>query len=110
LAFSRLGPGGVLVLEAVNPLCLLTYASFYGDLTRVAPVPPPALQWLAESCGFVSVGVEYAGPVPEEDKFRPLPDSAGEEVEVEAFNRGVAAANELLFGFQGYVLTAQKPG
>lgn len=109
LAFSRLGPGGVLVLEAVNPLCLLTHASFYGDLTRVAPVPPLALQWLAESCGFVSVGVEYAGPAPDEDKLRRLPESAGDEVAVDAFNRGVAAANELLFGFQAYVLTAQKP-
>lgn len=110
LAFSRLRPGGVLLLEAVNPLCLLTYAGFYADLTRVAPAPPLALQWLAESCGFVSVGVEYAGPVPEERKLMLLPKSAGEEVEVDAFNRGVAAANELLFGFQEYVLTAHKPG
>jgi SAM-dependent methyltransferase len=108
LAFSRLGPGGLLVLEAVNPSCLLTYAGFYGDLTRVAAVPPLALKWLAESCGFVSVGVEYAGPVPEAEKLRPLPDSAGEGA-VEAFNRGVAAANDLLFGFRAYVLTAQKP-
>ena len=110
LAFSRLRPTGVLLLEAVNPLCLLTYAGFYGDFTRVAPVPPLALQWLAESCGFVSVGVEYACPVPEERKLRPLPESAGEGAEVEAFNRGVAAANELLFGFQEYALIGSQAG
>jgi SAM-dependent methyltransferase len=110
LAFGRLRPGGVLVLETVNPMCLLTYASFYGDFTDVAPVPPLALQWLAESCGFASVEIEYASPVPAERKLRPLPASAGEAAEVEAFNRGLDAANELLFGFQEYALFARKPG
>lgn len=65
LAFSRLRPNGVLVLEAIDP------------------VPALALQWLAESVGFASVEIEYASPVPEEQK---------------------------LFGFQEYALTAYKPG
>jgi hypothetical protein len=91
-------------------MCLSAYAGFYEDLTRVAPVPSLALQWLAESVGFVSVELEYASPVAEERKMTPLPASAGEGAEVEAFNRGVAAANELLFGFQEYALTAEKPG
>lgn len=110
LAFSRLRPDGVLVLEAINPMCLSTYGGFYEDLTRVAPVPPLAVQWLAESVGFVAVEVEYTSPVAEERKLAPLPASAGGGTEVEAFNRGVAAANELLFGFQEYALTAHKPG
>ena len=55
LAFSRLRPGGVLVVETVNPMCLLTHATFYEDLTRTGPVPPLALKWLAESCGFAPV-------------------------------------------------------
>ena len=29
--------------------------------------------------------------------------------EVEAFNQGIAAANDLLFGFQEYALVAIKP-
>ena len=110
LAFSRLRPGGVLVLETVNPLCLLTYAGFYGDFRYVAPVPPLSLQWLAQSCGFASAEIEYGSPVPAEHKLRPLPVSAGQEAEVEAFNRGLDAANELLFGFQNYALIARKPG
>ena len=110
VAFRSLRPGGVLVLEAVNPICLSTYAGFYDDLTRVAPVPPLALQWLAESVGFVSVEIEYTSPVPEDRKLRALPASAGGEAEVDAFNRGLAAANELLFGFQEYALTAHRSG
>jgi 2-polyprenyl-3-methyl-5-hydroxy-6-metoxy-1,4-benzoquinol methylase len=110
LAFTRLRPAGVLVIETVNPTCLLTYATFYGDFTRVGPVPPLALKWLAESCGFAEVEIEYTLPVPAEDRLRPLPPSAGDEAEVEAFNRGLALANELLFGFQEYALVARKPG
>ena len=110
LAFSRLRPGGALVIETVNPMCLLTHATFYGDFTRVGPLPPLALKWLAESCGFAPVEIEYTSPVPADHKLRPLPTSAGDEAEVEAFNRGLAAANELLFGFQEYALVARKPG
>ena len=110
LAFSRLRPKGILVLETVNPECLLTYTDFYADFGHVAPVPPLALQWLAESCGFVSVEVEYSSPVPHEQRLVPMPAFAGEEPELAAFNRGLAAANDLLFGFQEYVLTARKPG
>jgi O-antigen chain-terminating methyltransferase len=110
LAFSRLRSGGVLVMETVNPMCLLTYGGFYGDFTHVAPVPPLALQWLAQSCGFASVEIEYASPVPAEHKLARLPASDGGEAQVEAFNRGLDAVNELLFGFQEYALIARKPG
>jgi SAM-dependent methyltransferase len=109
LAFSRLRPGGVLVIETVNPMCLLTHATFRDDVTRVGSVPPSALTWLAESCGFAPGEIEYCSPVPPEHKLRPLPASAGAEAEVEAFNRGLTVANDLLFGFQEYALVAHKP-
>ena len=82
----------------------------YGDLARVTPVPPLALQWLAESIGFISVAVGDASPAPEDRELKALPESAGVEAEVDAFNRGLAAANELLFGFQEYALIAHKSG
>lgn len=107
LAFSRLRPGGVLVVQTVNPMRLLTH---YGDLACVTPVPPLALQWLAEACGFISVAVEHTSPAPDEQELKPLGQSAGVEAEVTAFNRGVAASNELLFGFQEYALIAYKSG
>ena len=110
VAFRKLSPGGVLVLEAINPMCLLTYAGFYGDFTSIAPVSPPALEWLADSCGFSSVAIEGTSPVPPERRLRPLPATVGGGAEVEAFDRGIGATNELLFGFQEYALTAHKPG
>jgi SAM-dependent methyltransferase len=110
LAFSRLRPGGVLVLQTINPMCLTAYARFYGDFGQTEPVPALALRWLAESCGFTSVEVEYSSPVPAERKLTRLPASAGSEAEGEGFNRGLDAVNELLFGFQEYSLIARKPG
>ena len=110
VAFGRLRPGGVMVIETVNPMCLLTYATFYGDFTRVGPLPPLALKWLAEACGFAGVEIEYTSPSPAERKLRPLPTSGRDEAQVEAFNRGLAGANELLFGFQEYAVIARKPG
>jgi SAM-dependent methyltransferase len=109
LAFSRLRRDGVFVVETVNPMCLLTHTTFYEDFTRTAPVPPLALKWLAESCGFAPVAIEYSSPTPDEYKLGPLPSSAGDKPEVEAFNRGLAAANNLLFGFQEYALVAHRP-
>jgi SAM-dependent methyltransferase len=109
LAVSRLRPGGVLLIEATNPMCLLTYTTFYDDFTRIGPVPPLALKWLAESCGLSSVEIEYNSPVPAEHKLKPLPMSTGNRAEVEAFNRGLSGTNDLLFGFQQYALVARKP-
>ena len=63
LAFSRLRPDGIFVVVA-----------------HFAAVPPLALQWLVESCGFVSGEVEQ--PAPAEDS---------------------------LVGFQEYALIARKP-
>jgi SAM-dependent methyltransferase len=108
LAFSRLQPDGVFVVETVNPMCLLTHTTFHEDFTRTVPVPPLALKWLAESCGFAPVEIEYSSPTPDEYKLRPLPSSTGDKPEVEAFNRGLAAANDLLFGFQEYALVAHR--
>jgi O-antigen chain-terminating methyltransferase len=109
LAFSRLRPDGVFVVETVNPMCLLTHTTFGEDFTRTAPASPLALKWFAEACGFAPAEIEYSSPTPGEYKLRPLPSSAGDESEVEAFNRGLAAANDLLFGFREYALVARKP-
>ena len=109
LAFSRMMPGGVLVVETVNPMSLHTHATFHEDLTRTGPVPPLALKGLAESCGFAPIDIEFSSPTPDEYKLKPLPSLAGDESEVEAFNQGIAAANDLLFGFQEYAMVAFKP-
>ena len=100
----------MLLIETVNPMSpdwprrRSTTTS-----TRIGPVPPLALEWLAESCGFATAEIDYSSPVPPEQKLQPLPASAGQAAEVEAFNRGLSVANDLLFGFQEYALVAHKP-
>jgi 2-polyprenyl-3-methyl-5-hydroxy-6-metoxy-1,4-benzoquinol methylase len=109
LAYSRLRPGGVAVLETLNPACLLATTTFTLDFTHLRMVHPLALQWLAQSVGF-EADIEYVTPVGEERKLRPLPGSSGLSADqLEAFNRGIASANDLLFGFQEYAVVARKP-
>ena len=76
LAFSRLRPAGVLLVETVNPLCLSTYASFYGDFTHIGPVRAFAPVAGANRAASSRVEVEHTAPVPDELKLRGLPASA----------------------------------
>jgi len=108
LAFSRLRRGGVLVLETINPACLFALTTFFVDPTHNKPIHPETLRWLAESAGFVAE-IEFATPVEEALRLRPLATSAISPADVEEFNRGIASADHLLFGHQEYALVAHKP-
>jgi O-antigen chain-terminating methyltransferase len=109
LVFARLRPGGVLVVEAMNPTALVTYASFYRDFRFERPVDPTALQWLAASVGF-DTKIEYFAPVDDERKLRGLPLMRElSPRETKAFNIGISLANELVFGYERYALIARKP-
>ncbi len=112
LAYSRLRPGGVLILETVNPTSLVTFASFYIDFTHVKPVHPLALQSLARSVGFDPTEIEYHTPIDPSRRLQHLPAITGAEVNDdarEAFDRGLDVANDLIFGFQEFALIARKP-
>jgi 2-polyprenyl-3-methyl-5-hydroxy-6-metoxy-1,4-benzoquinol methylase len=108
LALSRLRPGGVLVLETINPASLLSLSTFYADLTHRKPVHPEALRWLAESVGFVA-DIEYTSPVAPDHRLAPLAGTAIPVADLAEFNRGIAFADHLLFADQEYALVARKP-
>jgi 2-polyprenyl-3-methyl-5-hydroxy-6-metoxy-1,4-benzoquinol methylase len=108
LAFARLRPGGVMLLETINPACLFALSNFYLDPTHTRPVHPETLRWLAESAGFVAE-VEYVTPVEEPLRLTPLPSAERHEAGIERFNRGIHSADQLLFGHQEYALIAHKP-
>lgn len=110
LAHRKLRPGGVLVLETVNPACLVTFASFYADFTHVKPVHPLALQWLAQETGFDPVDIDFLSPIEEERRLHPLPDLPGAPVDaVAAFDRGIAVTDALLYAHQEFALVARRP-
>jgi 2-polyprenyl-3-methyl-5-hydroxy-6-metoxy-1,4-benzoquinol methylase len=49
---AKLRPGGVLVVEAVNPTCPAALAGFMADPARIRPLPPDLLRFLLENEGF----------------------------------------------------------
>jgi SAM-dependent methyltransferase len=111
LAFLKLRPGGVIVLETLNPACWVAFFdSYIRDITHVWPLHPDTLKYLALASGFTSVEVEYRSPVPEEDKLQALPDLHGllpGEL-LEAFNENVRKLNARMFTNLDYAVVAVK--
>lgn len=114
LAYARLGPGGVLVLETPNPRCLGIFASaFYVDLSHVKPIHPEAAVFVLEAAGFRDVEVRYLNPCPPEARLRPLePEWYMRRYElalIQAINDNLARLNDLLYGPQDYAVIGRKP-
>lgn len=100
LCRRKLAPGGVMLLETLNPKCLMIYTeSFYLDPTHVRPVHPDMLAFLAESEGFTQCDIEYRTPSDPSLLLAPKPG--------EALSHGEDAINTLLFGAREYALTAR---
>ena len=99
LAARVLRPGGLLVVETINPMSLHVYAhALYLDPTHTQPVHPYYLGFLAEQAGFASWRIEWRSPVPDGARTRvPREDPLGLE-----------HTARLLFGPQDYVLIATR--
>jgi O-antigen chain-terminating methyltransferase len=113
-AAHKLRPGGMVVLETINPACWLAFfESYIRDLTHVRPLHPETLQYLLRVSGFHDVRVEYKSPVAEAERLQPIavPETALPPAladVIQAFNENVARLNGRLFTFQDYAAIARK--
>ena len=110
LAFHKLRPGGLLVVETLNPACWVAFFdSYIRDITHVWPLHPDTLKYLVLASGFSSADVEYRSPIAEEHKLQRAPTpAAGDEALVEAFNENVDKVNARLFTFLDYAVIARR--
>ena len=109
-AHRTLRPGGVVILETVNPASVIALTTFYLDFTHVKPIHPLALEWLAESTGFVDVETLYLSPVEGGPRLEPLPEGLPASPDAaDRFNNGIRATNEVLYGPREYALIARRP-
>jgi len=69
LANRRLLPGGVLILETINPHNPFTLASFYMDETHVRLVPPEWLAFAMQRCGMRELRRIDTAPMPAPFRF-----------------------------------------
>ena len=115
-AAHKVRPGGLIVLETINPACWLAFfESYIRDLTHVRPLHPETLQYLLRVSGFHDVRVEYKSPVAEAARLQPVvvPDHdlppAIDDV-IQAFNENVAKLNARLFTYQDYAVIGRRSG
>ncbi|WP_156896713.1 methyltransferase domain-containing protein [Desulfovirgula thermocuniculi] len=95
MALVKLKPGGVIILETVNPHSLVALQNFWLDLTHQRPIPAPTLRFLLEVAGFRRVEVRFSSPVPEGARLQ------GDEP-------NIAKLNEPVFGYQDYAVVGWR--
>ena len=107
-AASALRPGGVVVVETINPASLSALRNYFADLTHAQPLVAETLSFLVESAGFRDVEVRYTSNLPDASRLQSpteddLPGPAGA-----AIRRNVELLNALLFAPQDYAVVAQR--
>ena len=98
LAVAKLGPGGVLVAETINPLSPIALRNYFADLTHAQPLVPETLALLAEQAGFREVETRFANPPDEQLAIPDDPLIAG----------NVRRLNALLFAPLDYAIVARR--
>jgi O-antigen chain-terminating methyltransferase len=112
LAARKLRPGGVLVIETLNPESLFVHWRWFPmDPTHVRLVHPETLRFCLERCGFRDVAIELL-PVPEPRPVEIPPLGEGEAADdrgaQEAFDRATAYLNERLYAATDYAAIARR--
>jgi SAM-dependent methyltransferase len=112
LAFHKLGPGGVLVLETLNPACWVAFfESYIRDITHVWPLHPDTLKYLVTASGFPAVRIEYRSPVPAQDRLQTVATGTADPQltdVVETLNANAEKLNSRLFTYLDYAVVGSK--
>jgi len=104
LAFSRLKPGGVIMLETPNALNLRVAAcEFYRDPTHVKPVHPSTLDHALQQAGFSSIAFDFLHPFPAQDSLTVKSKSFSK-----AASHNFETLNDLILGCRDCAVTASK--
>ena len=114
-AAHKIRPGGLIVLETINPACWLAFfESFIRDVTHVWPLHPDTLQYFLRVSGFSRVEVEFKSPVDASSRLMPLArpahEIAGADLAdlVDTLNENTAKLNARLFGSQDYAVIGHR--
>ncbi len=95
LVLLKLKPGGIILLETVNPDSFVPFKNFYVDPTHVQPIPAITLRFALESVGFKDAQIKLSSP------FDPKFMLQGEDGNTKKLN-------DLLFGHIDYSVMGRK--
>jgi O-antigen chain-terminating methyltransferase len=101
LAHSKLEPGGIALVETVNPTSVSALAQlFYIDPTHARPVHPSYLQFLFAQAGFQRVDVAGRSTPPADQRLA--------AVGIPNLDENFERLNQLLYGPRDYVVVAVR--
>jgi SAM-dependent methyltransferase len=108
-AHRALRPGGLLVLETVNPRSVIGFLEVFNrDLTHEKPLHPDTLRFLATAAGFGDVRIELRSPVEPLDRLQSIPADGLPDKAAQALNENVDRLNALVYGPREYALVARR--
>lgn len=106
-AHRVLRPGGLLLLETVNPRSAFAFLeTFNRDLSHEKPLHPETLSFLAAAQGFTDVRVEMRNPVDAAGRLQRVPVEELPPRAAGVLNENVERLNAFLYGPQDYALLA----
>ena len=113
LAFHKLRPGGLIVLETLNPACWVAFfESYIRDITHRWPLHPETLKYFVLASGFTSARIEWRSPVAADDRLQSVRVPAAADPLTadiaEAFNANVDKLNARIFTHMDYAIVGEK--
>ena len=108
LAAAKIEPGGFIVAETINPLCLYALVNFYLlDPSHRAPLPPRLTEFMMEQAGLWRCETRYLRPVPDGARLETV--QSQDQALAGPLNRNIQRLNDLVYGAQDYALIAYRP-
>jgi O-antigen chain-terminating methyltransferase len=108
LAASKLRPGGVLLLETINPVSPQALRNYLADLTHAQPLVAETLELLVVAAGFEAIEVRYANPPAEHLREVELPPGGEWDAARSALAANRRLLDEVLFAPLDYAIVARR--
>ncbi|MBN1591878.1 MAG: methyltransferase domain-containing protein [Candidatus Coatesbacteria bacterium] len=111
LIARKLAPGGVLVVETIDPRSILALTnSFLLDPSHIFPVHPKLLEFCFSLTDVDVVKIENLAPVPQEARLELSGGGAHSDAGdgMALIERNFSKIDRMLFGFQDYALIGRK--
>lgn len=112
LCHRKMSEGGHIIIETVNPICLIAFVNFYIDMTHNRPMHPETLRFLMEYTGFRENSYIFSSPFDESTRLKKMDaDQCSNDREknfATVYNSNVDKLNDLIYGPQDYAIVARK--
>lgn len=113
LVWQKLVPGGFILIETINPVCLWALTNHYLlDPSHRTPLHPQMTQFLLEQAGYWQTEIRFLHPVPDKERLdwdgdhRTDYSARGGDIIMHA---NIERLNAFLYGPQDYAAFALKP-